>query len=114
MPPWSTAEGGPLNEFQIQQLVILITSERFSEGGWEWAVEQGNHNDAFIRQRTRGGSRRERRAIVLDAPRLAGGRYLRIGGAIDGVRSPAGRLLDVATGGGSASRFRRDGYDAGA
>lgn len=48
MPPWSTQEGGPLNEFQIQQLVILITSEHFYEHGWEFAVEEGNHSDAFV------------------------------------------------------------------
>ncbi len=47
MPPWSTEEGGPLNDFQIQQLVVLITSEHFSEEGWEFAVEEGNHSDAF-------------------------------------------------------------------
>ncbi|MEX0684290.1 MAG: plastocyanin/azurin family copper-binding protein [Dehalococcoidia bacterium] len=46
MPAWSTEEGGPLNEFQIEQLVKLITSE-FSEEAWEHAVEEGNHSDLF-------------------------------------------------------------------
>ncbi len=42
MPPWSREENGPLNEFQIEQLVMLITSE-FSEEGWAHVVEEGNH-----------------------------------------------------------------------
>jgi plastocyanin/mono/diheme cytochrome c family protein len=46
MPPWSTEEDGPLNEFQIEQLVMLITSE-FSPEGWEFAVEEANHSDLF-------------------------------------------------------------------
>ncbi len=46
MPPWSTEEDGALNEFQIEQLVLLITSE-FAEEGWEHAVEEANHGDEF-------------------------------------------------------------------
>jgi plastocyanin/mono/diheme cytochrome c family protein len=46
MPPWSRDENGPLNDFQIEQLVMLITSE-FSEEGWEHVVEDGNHSDQF-------------------------------------------------------------------
>lgn len=42
MPPWSQAQGGALNDFQIEQLVLLITSAE-SEAGWEAAVEQANH-----------------------------------------------------------------------
>ena len=50
MPPWSREENGPLNEFQIEQLVTLITSE-FSEEGWEHLVEEGNHSDEFDPQK---------------------------------------------------------------
>jgi plastocyanin/mono/diheme cytochrome c family protein len=46
MPPWSIEQGGPLNDFQIEQLVLLITSEA-SELGWMHAVEEANHGDAF-------------------------------------------------------------------
>ena len=46
MPPWSRDENGPLNDFQIEQLVMLITSE-FSEEGWDHVVEEGNHSDEF-------------------------------------------------------------------
>lgn len=46
MPPWSIEQGGPLNDFQIEQLVLLITSEA-SELGWAHAVEEANHADAF-------------------------------------------------------------------
>lgn len=50
MPPWSRDENGPLNDFQIEQLVTLITSE-FAEEGWEHVVEEGNHSDAFDPQK---------------------------------------------------------------
>jgi plastocyanin len=46
MPPWSIDQGGALNFFQIEQLVMLITSQ-YSEEGWEFALEEGNHADAF-------------------------------------------------------------------
>lgn len=46
MPPWSIPEGGSLNDFQIFQLVTLITSQ-FSEEGWDNAIESGNHTDLF-------------------------------------------------------------------
>ena len=50
MPPWSIPEGGSLNDFQIFQLVTLITSQ-FSEEGWDNAIEAGNHTDAFNPQK---------------------------------------------------------------
>ncbi len=46
MPPWSTAEGGGLNDFQIYQLVTLITS-KFSPEGWDAMVADGNVTDAY-------------------------------------------------------------------
>ncbi len=46
MPPWSRDEGGPLNDFQIEQLVTLITGE-FAEESWEKVVEEGNYADRF-------------------------------------------------------------------
>lgn len=46
MPPWSTAENGPLNDFQIEQLVTLITSSA-SEAGWKNAQDLANHADEF-------------------------------------------------------------------
>lgn len=55
MPSWHQDYGGPLNDFQIEQLVILITgaasgetgSTVASEEGWAHAVEQANHSDEF-------------------------------------------------------------------
>jgi len=58
MPSWSQAQGGPLNDFQIEQLVTLITGtfpgedplddpNVISEAGWEFAFEQANHDSAF-------------------------------------------------------------------
>jgi mono/diheme cytochrome c family protein/plastocyanin len=46
MPAWSIPEGGALNDFQIFQLVTLITS-KFSQEGWNAVVEDGNHTDVF-------------------------------------------------------------------
>ncbi len=46
MPPWSTEQNGALNDFQIEQLVILITSAE-SEAGWEFAMEEANHLAEF-------------------------------------------------------------------
>lgn len=39
MPAWAQDQNGPLNEAQIRQLVLLITSE-ISEEGWEIAFEE--------------------------------------------------------------------------
>ena len=47
MPPWHQDYGGALNDFQIEQLVTLITSAA-SEEGWAHAIEQANHADAFV------------------------------------------------------------------
>ena len=56
MPAWAEDQGGPLNDFQIQQLVALITGSMpgldvpdnpnaVSEKGWEAAVEEAEHTD---------------------------------------------------------------------
>ena len=55
MPPWSQAQGGPLTDFQIEQLVTLITGAQStvipddinaaSEKGWEEAMEFAEHDD---------------------------------------------------------------------
>ena len=56
MPAWAEDQGGPLNDFQIQQLVALITGampgldtpdnlDAVSEKGWEAAVEEAEHTD---------------------------------------------------------------------
>ena len=65
MPPWSQEQGGPLNEFQILQLVALITGtmpppegavtqddilddpNAISEEGWHNALETANHDSEF-------------------------------------------------------------------
>lgn len=46
MPPWSIPEGGPLNDYLIEQLVTLITSE-FAPDGWEQAVADANEADTL-------------------------------------------------------------------
>ena len=56
MPPWAEDQGGPLNDFQIEQLIALITGampgldppdnlNAVSEKGWEAAVEEAEHAD---------------------------------------------------------------------
>jgi plastocyanin/mono/diheme cytochrome c family protein len=65
MPAWSQSQGGPLNDYQINQLVALITGvmapeggavtqddipkdpNAVSESGWEYALEQANHTAEF-------------------------------------------------------------------
>ncbi|MFQ5473869.1 MAG: plastocyanin/azurin family copper-binding protein [Dehalococcoidia bacterium] len=60
MPPWSQDQGGPLNFFQIEQIVTLITGSKpvtafdpsedpnaVSESGWEFVWEAANHADEF-------------------------------------------------------------------
>lgn len=60
MPQWSQDQGGPLNFFQIEQIVTLITGSKpvdafdpsddpnaVSEFGWEFVWEEANHADAF-------------------------------------------------------------------
>ena len=56
MPAWAEDQGGALNDFQIKQLVALITGampgldppdnlDAVSEKGWEAAVEEADHAD---------------------------------------------------------------------
>jgi plastocyanin/mono/diheme cytochrome c family protein len=69
MPPWSQEQGGPLNDFQILQLVALITGtmpppegavtqddildnpNAISEEGWHNALETANHDSEFNPQK---------------------------------------------------------------
>lgn len=61
MPPWSDSQGGPLNDFQIEQLVALITGtmpgfdipgdpNAISEAGWEAVLDEANHTDVLKKQ----------------------------------------------------------------
>lgn len=61
MPPWSQAQLGPLNDFQIDQLVALITGtmpgfdppadpNAVSEIGWEAAIEEANLLDSLDKE----------------------------------------------------------------
>jgi len=65
MPAWSQSQGGSLNDYQIEQLVALITGvmpaqggsvskddipsdpNAVSESGWEYSLEQANHRAEF-------------------------------------------------------------------
>ncbi len=95
MPPWSRDENGPLNDFQIEQLVLLITSE-FSEEGWEHVVEDGNHADQFDPRRHLHNtvSDSDTTIEIHDASSLAVDTYMRIGG--DTIDEPYELMLIVA------------------
>jgi mono/diheme cytochrome c family protein len=81
MPPWSTEEDGSLNEFQIEQLVMLITSE-FSPEGWDHAVEEANHADLFDPGKflEEGVNANSTTLQLNDATGFEAVEYLRIGG----------------------------------
>ncbi len=95
MPPWSREENGPLNEFQIEQLVTLITSE-FSEEGWAHVVEEGNHADEFKpgRHLHKTVSDSDTTIEIHDASSLDVDTYMRIGG--DTIDEPYELMLIVA------------------
>jgi mono/diheme cytochrome c family protein len=84
MPPWSTAEGGGLNDFQIFQLVTLITSQ-FSEQGWETAVEHVNGpspgGDAFTPAKflSEDVGVNDTTIVVTDVTTMTKGDFIRIG-----------------------------------
>jgi plastocyanin/mono/diheme cytochrome c family protein len=95
MPPWSRDENGPLNDFQIEQLVLLITSE-FSEEGWEHVVEDGNHSDQFDPQKHLHKTISESATTIElhDSSDLGVEGYLRIGG--DEIDEPYEVMFIVA------------------
>jgi mono/diheme cytochrome c family protein/plastocyanin len=55
MPAWSQEQNGPLNDFQINQLIALITGNLDDVGvdpeasleGWSASIEEANHGDEF-------------------------------------------------------------------
>lgn len=77
MPPWSQEQGGSLNDFQIEQLVILITSAA-SEKGWEAAIEEANHADFLGKQLAAPVSESDTVFTLTDALGLKPGDWLRI------------------------------------
>jgi plastocyanin/mono/diheme cytochrome c family protein len=91
MPQWAEDQGGPLNDFQIEQLVALITGgmlgldppddpNAVSERGWEAAVEAANHADILEGKRLARSVGPEDTVLVLtDAKGLIVGSLLRIG-----------------------------------
>ena len=94
MPAWSADQGGPLNEFQILQLVALITGAMPGEDapddpnavsllGWEAAVEEANrpspHGDLLEGKKLAEAASATATTLVLtDAQKLTIGNQLRI------------------------------------
>ena len=108
MPAWSQEQGGPLNFFQIEQLVTLITGSKpvsafdpsedpnaVSEFGWEFVWEEANHADEFdphVELDEAIGM--DETAIPLnDASQLKHGEILRLGGSAE---EPAYELVAVS------------------
>src|SRR3990172_7589384 len=94
MPAWAEDQGGPLNDFQILQLVALITGampgedapadpNAVSELGWEAALEEANlgppHGDLLPGKRLAEAVDAANTTFVLtDAQKLTAGGLLRI------------------------------------
>jgi plastocyanin/mono/diheme cytochrome c family protein len=80
MPPWSTAEGGGLNDFQIFQLVTLITS-KFSPQAWDAAVADGNTTDSYKPAKflARDVAVTDTTIVVTSTDSLTKGDFVRIG-----------------------------------
>ncbi|MCH8814481.1 MAG: c-type cytochrome [Chloroflexi bacterium] len=98
MPSWSQDQGGPLNFFQIEQLVTLITGSKpvdafdpsedpnaVSEFGWEIVWEEANHADEFSpRVELDEAIGVDATAIPLnDVSQLKHGDILRLGGSAE-------------------------------
>ena len=113
MPQWAEDQGGPLNDFQIEQLVALITGampgldepddpNAVSERGWEAAVEAANHADILEGKRLARSVGPEDTVLVLtDAQGLIAGSLLRIDAEVVLlVDAPASSILldDVSAG----------------
>src|SRR3990170_3861457 len=94
MPQWSEDQGGPLNDFQILQLVALITGampgedapddpNAVSELGWEAALEEANrpppHGDLLPGKRLdKAVGPTDTTFVLTDAQKLTIGSQLRI------------------------------------
>src|SRR3990170_6463861 len=94
MPAWAEDQGGPLNDFQILQLVALITGampgedapddpNAVSELGWEAALEEANlgppHGDLLPGKKLAEAASTDATTLVLtDAQKLTIGSLLRI------------------------------------
>jgi plastocyanin/mono/diheme cytochrome c family protein len=94
MPAWAEDQGGPLNDFQILQLVALITGampgldapadpNAVSELGWEAALEEADrpspHGDLLEGKKLAEAASASATTLVLtDAQKLTNGNQLRI------------------------------------
>ncbi len=111
MPTWSEGQGGPLNNFLIQQLVTLITGATpdldipddpnlISERGWEAALEAANHADLLPgKDLVRAVGPEDTVFVLMDAQGLTVDGLIRIDGeVVRVVDAPAGSsLLDDVT-----------------
>jgi len=114
MPPWAIENGGPLNDFQIDQLLALITgtmtgfdqAPEASVAGWEHAIEEANHADEFTPPKHLEEAVSDEAEILIlnDARGLRAGNLLRIDDdpevedyeVVEIVDAPAGSVLDEA------------------
>ncbi len=101
MPPWAEAQGGSLNDFQIQQLVTLITSSAASQTGWDAAIEGADHADDLGKHLIAAVGSEDTSFRLNDAQGLASDQMLRLNIDIHAgqyevvkvVRAPSGTTL---------------------
>src|SRR3990172_3427644 len=106
MPAWSEDQGGPLNDFQILQLVALITGampgedapsdpNAVSELGWESVLENADHTDLLVGKTLAEAASADATTLVLtDAQKLTIGGLLRIHeGGVEIVHAPVSSPL---------------------
>lgn len=94
MPQWAEDQGGPLNDFQIEQLVALVTGaipgmdapdnfNAISERGWEVAVEEADHADILEGKRlARAVGPEDTLFVLTNAQELIVDSLLRIDGEV--------------------------------
>ncbi len=113
MPPWSQEQGGPLNFFQIEQIVTLITGSKpvsafdpsedpnaVSESGWEFVWEEANYADDFsprveIIEAVGAG---DTTIAVNDVTQLKEGDILRLGGSAEEPKYELVTVIAIAAG----------------
>ncbi len=111
MPAWAEDQGGPLNDFQILQLVALIVGampgedtpsdpNAVSELGWEAAVEGADHADVLNGKKLAEAASATATTLTLtDAQKLTIGNLLRIGEEVVKITdAPASSTLLDAVG----------------
>jgi mono/diheme cytochrome c family protein/plastocyanin len=105
MPPWSQKYGGPLNDFQIDQMMALITGQMpdFEQDpdasvlGWEFSVEASNHSDTFApaKELEESVSAEADTFVLNNAQSMRPGIMLRVGGSPEETEYEVVQIVDT-------------------